>query len=59
MSRWDVISAQPASGAAFNHIPGGCNVLFMDGHVEFVKMGDTFPVTLSWARFMTGVYSLR
>ncbi len=21
---------------AFNHVPGGCNVLFMDGHVEFV-----------------------
>jgi prepilin-type N-terminal cleavage/methylation domain-containing protein/prepilin-type processing-associated H-X9-DG protein len=21
----------------FNHIPGGCNVLYMDGHVDFVK----------------------
>ena len=21
----------------FNHIPGGCNVLFFDGHVEFIK----------------------
>ena len=21
----------------FNHIPGGSNVLFMDGHVEFVR----------------------
>ncbi len=21
----------------FNHIPGGCNTLFLDGHVEFVK----------------------
>ncbi len=34
-----------------NHLPGGCNVLFMDGHVEFIKYvhgGDdegTFPVT--------------
>jgi prepilin-type processing-associated H-X9-DG protein len=28
-----------AGGGAdlFNHIPGGCNVLFMDGHVEFLK----------------------
>jgi prepilin-type processing-associated H-X9-DG protein len=25
------------SGAGFNHIPGGANILFMDGHVEFVK----------------------
>ncbi|MBI5092898.1 MAG: hypothetical protein HZB26_10710 [Candidatus Hydrogenedentes bacterium] len=22
---------------AYNHVPGGCNVLFMDGHVEFGK----------------------
>ena len=21
----------------FNHVPGGCNVLFLDGHVEFIK----------------------
>ncbi|MBW7865863.1 MAG: DUF1559 domain-containing protein [Candidatus Hydrogenedens sp.] len=21
----------------FNHVPGGCNVLFMDGHVEFIR----------------------
>ena len=24
----------------FNHVPGGCNVLFMDGHVQFAKKGD-------------------
>jgi prepilin-type processing-associated H-X9-DG protein len=29
----------------FNHIPGGCNVLFMDGHVEFIKYPGTWPVT--------------
>ncbi|MBW7863308.1 MAG: DUF1559 domain-containing protein [Candidatus Hydrogenedentes bacterium] len=23
--------------ALFNHIPGGCNVLYMDGHVEFLR----------------------
>lgn len=21
----------------FNHVPGGCNVLYMDGHVEFIR----------------------
>ncbi len=21
----------------FNHVPGGCNVLFMDGHVAFIR----------------------
>ncbi len=28
----------------FNHVPGGSNVLYMDGHVEFVKLGSKFPV---------------
>ena len=30
----------------FNHVPGGCNVLYMDGHVKFIRYeqnGD-FPV---------------
>lgn len=26
-----------------NHLPGGSNVLFLDGHVEFVKYGTTNP----------------
>ncbi len=29
----------------FNHIPGGCNVLFMDGHVEFIKYPGRFPLS--------------
>ncbi len=32
--------------AHFNHIPGGSNVLYMDGHVEWVKYGDKAPVIL-------------
>jgi len=27
------------AGLRFNHVPGGSNFLFMDGHVEFVKYG--------------------
>ncbi len=30
---------------SFNHIPGGCNVLFMDGHVEFIKYPGRYPVS--------------
>ncbi len=44
---WDEVATIPS---AFNHIPAGCNVLYMDGHVEFRKYPDTeFPVTPEWA----------
>lgn len=36
---WDEISDEPSH---FNHVPGGCNVLYMDGHVEFLKYGGAF-----------------
>jgi len=50
---WDAISGGEPSH--FNHIPGGCNVLYMDGHVQFLNytpdghesernLGNTFPV---------------
>jgi prepilin-type N-terminal cleavage/methylation domain-containing protein/prepilin-type processing-associated H-X9-DG protein len=32
--------------ARFNHIPGGSNVLFMDGHVEFIKFDTKSPLKL-------------
>ena len=28
----------------FNHVPGGSNVLYMDGHAEFVKYPGVFPI---------------
>lgn len=34
---FDRVSTHPDG---FNHVPGGANVLFMDGHVEFMKYGD-------------------
>ncbi len=35
----------PSAGMMnFNHVPGGANVLFMDGHVEFVRFNDGYPV---------------
>ncbi len=30
--------------AFFNHAPGGCNVLYMDGHVEFIRYKAKWPV---------------
>ncbi len=29
----------------FNHVPGGSNILYMDGHVEFIKYPGKFPMT--------------
>jgi prepilin-type processing-associated H-X9-DG protein len=33
----------------FNHVPGGSNVLYLDGHVEFVKYPGPGPVTRAFA----------
>jgi prepilin-type processing-associated H-X9-DG protein len=38
-------AADTGGGAVFNHMPGGCNVLYMDGHVEFIRYPTKFPVT--------------
>lgn len=44
---WDPISLDVTD---FNHVPGGANVLFMDGHVTFDKYPSTkFPVSKEWA----------
>ena len=34
---WDSISTDPGAGASYNHVPGGGNVLYMDGHVAFSR----------------------
>ncbi len=39
---WDMI-AQTDGLESFNHIPGGGNVLWMDGHVEFLRYPTKFP----------------
>jgi prepilin-type processing-associated H-X9-DG protein len=30
--------------ARFNHVPGGSNVLYMDGHVEWVRYQSKWPI---------------
>jgi len=37
-----------------NHIPGGGNVLYMDGHVEFTRWPGKTPVSRAWAILTTG-----
>ena len=37
--------------ANFNHIPGGVNVLYMDGHVEFIRYPGETPASRAWLTF--------
>ena len=36
----------------WNHIPGGANVLYMDGHVEYVRYPGRLPCTRAWAEII-------
>jgi prepilin-type N-terminal cleavage/methylation domain-containing protein/prepilin-type processing-associated H-X9-DG protein len=44
---FDDVNATYASW--MNHIPGGCNVLYMDGHVEFVRYPTVTPASRAMA----------
>lgn len=39
---WDEI-AVGGQASTFNHVPGGGNVLYMDGHCEFLRWRSEFP----------------
>ena len=41
----DFITAGARDNMEFNHVPGGANVLYMDGHVEFVRYPSGWPVS--------------
>ncbi len=46
---WDNVASDMGSGAQFNHVPGGANVLYMDGHVEFIRYPSGFPASKAYA----------
>ncbi len=49
---YDTIASGEAEAGGiglFNHIPGGANVLYMDGHVEFSKYPGKFPSSKNYA----------
>ena len=53
---WDTIASSGASGNAtnlYNHIPGGSNVLYMDGHVEFQRYPGDFPASRNFAELVS------
>ena len=50
---WDELSTRTKD---FNHIPGGCNVLYMDGHVEFMRYpSDRHPANATLG-YIFGTY---
>ena len=44
--QFDIVSIEASN---FNHIPGGANVLYLDGHVGFVKFPGEHPVSRAFA----------
>ncbi len=49
---WDDVSA--AKPDMMNHIPGGCNVLYMDGHVAFLRYGTESPLSTGMVQVLSG-----
>ena len=50
---WDIVNLliQNDNGSSFNHVPGGGNVLYMDGHVAWIRYQECseFPINKMWA----------
>jgi len=42
---WDLIGNWPGGARVTNHIPAGGNVLYLDGHVEWVAYPTKFPMS--------------
>ena len=55
---WDNISTEPGGSAEYNHVPGGCNVMYMDGHCEFQKYPGKFPASKNFASVVTLIANL-
>ena len=46
---WDDVSGNNVG--LFNHVPGGGNVLYLDGHVSFIRYPSDTPFSRLWACF--------
>lgn len=50
---FDIISTD---GVNFNHIPGGSNILYMDGHVAFIRYPEKQPINRITATLIGGFF---
>lgn len=52
---WIMTDAPSTLVSEYNHIPGGSNVLYLDGHVSFVKYEQGMPIYPNFARIVGGM----
>jgi prepilin-type N-terminal cleavage/methylation domain-containing protein/prepilin-type processing-associated H-X9-DG protein len=52
---WDHLSTNVALDG-FNHLPGGSNVLYMDGHIQWQGFPGEHPATRAYASVITLLY---
>jgi len=51
--QWDTVwTTSQWDQSYFSHVPGGGNVLFMDGHVSFLKYSSEWPVCRGFVNMM-------
>lgn len=54
---WVMLDVLSTDVSNYNHIPGGSNVLYMDGHVSFIKYPGDQPVNQGFARVVGAIAS--
>lgn len=55
---YDEAQKSGSTWGRYNHVPGGVNVLFMDGHVQFAKKGDGSTWVTNANAYTTGTSGL-
>jgi prepilin-type N-terminal cleavage/methylation domain-containing protein/prepilin-type processing-associated H-X9-DG protein len=45
-------------GGSFNHVPGGGNVLYLDGHVSFIRYPGEWPICATWSNLSKAIDAL-
>ncbi len=49
---WDIVTTETSDSAQFNHLPGGANTLYLDGHVQYNRYPEAFPATAEAAQLV-------
>lgn len=54
---WIMHDAVSTEVSNFNHVPGGANVLYLDGHVEFLRYPGEAPLSQAMATMIGGLFA--